>query len=250
MVRLVLPASTPAEPPEGLARTSPAPEDERPRAARLGKLQLGLGLGSLAILLLAPLGELRWLARGGAMEAMRRAAEPSAQSWRTLLGALLAALLLAHAWLGRRLRRQRSAGASAPASIDGSRLHRLSGALAGGSLVALAAGLLWAEARYEGVAPVYAALRVWLGQPLPLGIAIVGLTALSLHAGEGLAIGGRRLGLARSCSARRALGAITFGLALVLWVLSIQTLGHFSAGRPLFWQSTGAMAPPESTPPR
>lgn len=89
----------------------------------------------------------------------------------------------------------------------------------------------------------YGRLAADLGTPLYLGIYIVGLSAVFLHLAEGLTAAAHTWGVAPSGPARLRVRVVTTVFAVALWVVSINSLSHFSTGRALFWQPPSEAGP-------
>ncbi|MBW2462060.1 MAG: hypothetical protein JRH11_10475 [Deltaproteobacteria bacterium] len=90
-----------------------------------------------------------------------------------------------------------------------------------------------------GQGAVYDGLRADLGTPLYLGTYVIGIAAMSLHLGNGLPIAARRFGLAASGPGFLRARVIAGAVALIVFVVAINSLGHFAVGASFFGAASG-----------
>lgn len=188
------------------------------------QLQRALGLGPLALYALfhlwthwpALFGREAWLAR-----AEHYALGPG---W----GALVLALFIVHAALGA-LRVRRSVRAGLPSA--GRSFQVSTGVLIAG-FIALHLAQVWPAADAEASAADRSYERLWelLGQPLMLGVYVLGCAALAGHLAHGLYMWlAPRVPQTWRVPFRYAAGLSGF----VLFVLYLQLVGRFAAGEPM-----------------
>ncbi len=194
----------------------------------LARVHALLGVGPLAIYLAFHAREL-WSVLAGREVWTDRALHGFSH------GALFALVLLplcAHAVLGW-LRLWRMRGERTP-----DRGLRLVQAMTGGAallFVVYHLSHVWnpGDGPHRGLLSGYGKLFELLGQPLHLGIYLVGISALCFHFGHGLSRAATTLGLARSPKAVLAARLIAGALAFALWGAFLQVLAHFALGEPL-----------------
>ena len=144
-------------------------------------------------------------------------------------------VLIVHGVLGA-MRFTRGRGAALDRDERGLRAIQAGSGLLIAAFVAYHLAHLWGlDAEPHGSArAVYAALWSGLGQPLQLGIYLLGLSLACFHFGHGLSRAAISLTAAPTPATklvlRVAAGAIGFGL----WALWLQVLAHFAIGQRLF----------------
>jgi succinate dehydrogenase/fumarate reductase cytochrome b subunit len=77
---------------------------------------------------------------------------------------------------------------------------------------------------------IYDRLRADMGTPLYLGVYVVGTAAVALHLATGLPAAARRFRVVRSDATMRTARIASAAVAVVLFALAINTMGHFAVG--------------------
>ncbi|RLB54194.1 MAG: hypothetical protein DRJ42_09825 [Deltaproteobacteria bacterium] len=90
-----------------------------------------------------------------------------------------------------------------------------------------------------GPGAIYDRLRADLGTPLYLGTYVTGIAAMSVHLGTGLPAAVRRFGFAASDTAFLRARMIAGAVALIVFAVSINSLGHFAVGASFFGAAPG-----------
>jgi succinate dehydrogenase/fumarate reductase cytochrome b subunit len=81
---------------------------------------------------------------------------------------------------------------------------------------------------------IYDRLRVDMGTPLYLGVYVIGTAAVALHLANGLPAAARRFGLLGSKGAARNARIAAGAFALVLFLVTVNTMSHFVVGDAFF----------------
>ncbi len=163
------------------------------------------------------------------------------------LGALVLAVMAAHAWLGLRAARSERALA-APHALAG--FQRATGLLVLGFLL-YHLSQVWPPARgpHASVGDSYDVLWSALGTPAALVAYVLGVSALAFHLATGLArFAERRWPRISRTVVRYCAGA----LGLLLWLGYLQVVGRFAIGEEMLPMGGGSeepAPPPTSAPP-
>jgi hypothetical protein len=159
--------------------------------------------------------------------------------WLGLAGASLVVVVslfaYAHGW-----KRFSSSGgdASHPYRSEGCvRLQRLAGGIAWGFVVAHLV-VYWAMAMRAGPVAIsrYELFRMFLSRPPVLAFYVIGLTALGLYLGQGIAASFRAWGLGRRPETSRWLEVGCTVASAMMMLMAVNVLGHFATGR-AYWSS-------------
>lgn len=204
---------------------------------------LALTVWPIALLTLLEIARL-WPALGGATAF----AVGSPDSWLALAArtALVLAFLAAYVRGWGALRRANAEGPGPYRTVGNRRLQRASGAVAW-TLVLGHLGLQWYMFFSSGPAALshYEILRQTLSLPWVLGLYVVGLGALGLYLSQGFAVALRGMGFAEEPKNSRWLSAGCTLLAVVMLMMAVNILSHFSTGR-AYWSGDD---PKSSEPP-
>ena len=128
------------------------------------------------------------------------------------------------------------------------RLQRLSGGIAWG-FVGAHLVVYWAMAMRAGPVAIsrYELLRMFLSRPPILAFYVVGLTALGLYLGQGIAASFRAWGLGRRPETSRWLEVGCTLASAMMMLMAVNVLGHFATGR-AYWSSSAPSAIPAADP--
>lgn len=183
-------------------------------------------------------------------------AASASADWLTLVSASLVVVAslfaYAHGWRRFQVSEAEEAG---PYRTPGCvRLQRLAGGVAWGFVVAHLI-VYWAMTMRAGPVALsrYELLRMFLSRPPVLAFYIVGLTALGLYLGQGIAASFRAWGLGQRPETSRWLEVgCTFASAMMM-LMAVNVLGHFATGR-AYWTapvpSTTGSIPTEGRAPQ